>query len=136
MWGLTASYLLALVLHATGWTPSWDGWFGALVDGWLGLLPVWAPAAVCWLAAYRVRHRRLEVVLAAAAVTSYALGDTYYLTMTVSGGSLPFPSLADVGYLLVYPLLFTALTLLVRRQGLLHVLVTGWVRRLGGPVWS
>ena len=50
MWILAGGYVLALGLHAAGIGPSWDGWFGTFVDGWLGLLTVWAPAAVCWLA--------------------------------------------------------------------------------------
>jgi diguanylate cyclase (GGDEF)-like protein len=116
MWLLAAAYVIALALHAVGLSPAWDGWFGTLVDGWLGLLTVWAPAAVCWLAAHRVRFRRAEVVLAAAAITSFALGDTVYLLITAGGATVPFPSLADVGYLLVYPLLLAALALTVRRH--------------------
>ncbi len=125
MWLLLAAYLVALALHGLGWSPAWDGWFGTFVDGWLGLLTVWVPAAVCWLAAYRVGRRRPEVLLAAAAVTSFAAGDTYYLLMTFDGRSLPFPSLADVGYLLVYPLLLAALAVTVRRHA----------RGLGPSVW-
>ena len=116
MWLLGAVYVAALALRGVGWGPAWEGWFSTFVDGWLGMLTVWAPAAVCWLAVYRVGRRRPEVLLAAAAVTSYAAGDTYYILMTVDGGSLPFPSPADVGYLLVYPLLLAALTVTVRRH--------------------
>jgi diguanylate cyclase (GGDEF)-like protein len=116
MWLFAAAYVAALALHGAGWGPAWEGWFGTFVDGWLGMLTVWAPAAVCWLAVSRVGRRRPEVLLAAAAVTSYAAGDTYYILMTSGGGSLPFPSPADVAYLLVYPLLLAALTVTVRRQ--------------------
>ena len=116
MWLLAAAYVAALALHGVGWGPAWEGWFGTFVDGWLGLLTVWAPAAVCWLAAYRVRLRRPGVLLAAAAVTSYAAGDTYFVLMTFGAGPLPFPSPADVGYLLVYPLLLAALVVMVRRH--------------------
>jgi diguanylate cyclase (GGDEF)-like protein len=116
MWLLGAVYVAALALRGVGWGPAWEGWFSTFVDVWLGMLTVWAPAAVCWLAVYRVGRRRPEVLLAAAALTSYAAGDTYYILMTVGGGSLPFPSPADVGYLLVYPLLLAALTVTVRRH--------------------
>jgi diguanylate cyclase len=125
MWLLLAAYLAALALHSAGWSPAWDGWFDTFVDGWLGLLTVWAPAGVCWLAAYRVGVRRPEVLLAAAALTSFAAGDTYYLFMTLDGRSLPFPSPADVGYLLVYPLLLAALAVMFRRHA----------RGLGPSVW-
>jgi diguanylate cyclase len=70
--------------------------------------------AVCWLAVYRVGLRRPEVLLSAAAVTSYAAGDTYYVLKTGWGGTLPFPSLADVGYLAFYPLMLAALVVAVR----------------------
>jgi diguanylate cyclase (GGDEF)-like protein len=103
-------------LRGVGWGPASDAWFSTFVDGWLGTLTVWAPAAVCWLAVYRVGRRHPHVLLAAAAVTSFAVGDTYYLLMTAGGGSVPFPSPADVGYLLVYPLLLAALTVAVRRN--------------------
>jgi len=116
MWLLGGAYVAALALRGVGWGPASEGWFSTFVDRWLGMLTVWAPAAVCWLAVYRVGRRRPEVLLAAAAVTSFAAGDTYYLLMTVGGGSLPFPSPADVGYLLVYPLLLAALIVTVRRH--------------------
>ena len=87
-----------------------------LVDGWLSLLTDWVPAAVCWLAVSRVGFRRREVSLAAAAVTSLAAGDIYYVGPPVSGGSAPFLSLGDVGYLLFYTLMLAALVAVVRRD--------------------
>jgi diguanylate cyclase (GGDEF)-like protein len=87
-----------------------------LVDVWLSLLTDWVPAAVCWLAVARVGFRRWEVFLAAAAVTSLAAGDIYYVAPPVSGGSTPFLSLGDVGYLLFYTLMLAALVAVVRRD--------------------
>ena len=120
MWLLGGTYVAGLALRGTGTGPTWEGFFSTVVDGWLGLLTVWAPAAVSWAAASKVGRRRPEASLAAAAVTSFAVGDTYYLLMTAGGGSLPFPSPADIGYLLVYPLLLAALIVTVRSyaQGL------------------
>src|SRR5674476_651817 len=71
MWLLGGAYVAALALRGVGWGPASEGWFSTFVDGWLGMLTGWAPAAVCWLAVYRVGRRRPEVLLAAAAVTSY-----------------------------------------------------------------
>jgi diguanylate cyclase (GGDEF)-like protein len=122
---LGVAYVAALALRSVGWGPASEGWFSTVVDGWLGMLTVWAPAAVCWLAVHRVGRRRPEVLLAAGAVTSFAVGDTYYLLMTIGGGSVPFPSPADVGYLLVYPLLLAAVT----------VTVSGRARGLAPSVW-
>src|ERR1035437_1289703 len=111
---LLAAYAAGLALYGTGWGLAGEAWFNTVVNGWMGELVLWAPAAVCWMAFYRVGLRRPEVLLAAA-VTAFAAGDTYYTVMTVGGGSLPYPSLADVGYLLVYPLMLAALAVTVRR---------------------
>jgi diguanylate cyclase (GGDEF)-like protein len=125
MWLLATAYVAALALHGAGWGPAMGAWFDTTVNGWLGLLTLWMPMAVCWLAVYRVGLRRPEVLLSAAAVTSYAAGDTYYVLKTVGGGSLPFPSLADVGYLAFYPLMLAALVVAVRPH----------VRGLTSSVW-
>jgi diguanylate cyclase (GGDEF)-like protein len=113
---LLAAYAAGLALYGTGWGLAGEAWFNTVVNGWMGELVLWAPAAVCWMAVYQVGLRRPEVLLAAAAVTAFAAGDTYYTVMTVGGGSLPYPSLADVGYLLVYPLMLAALAVTVRRS--------------------
>ncbi len=125
MWLLGTAYLAALVWHSAGWDPTQEAWFEPLVDGWLGFLTAWAPAVVCWLAVYRMQRRSPELLLSAAALTSFAAGDTYYLLMSVGGGPVPFPSPADLGYLLVYPLLMAALAVTVRR----------YARGLGPSVW-
>ena len=119
MWAmglLLVAYVVGLALYDGAWAPGNEAWFNTVVNGWLGELVLWAPAAVCWLAVYRIGFRRPEVLLAAAAVTAFAAGDLYYTLMTVGGGSLPYPSLADVGYLLVYPLMLAALGVTVRRH--------------------
>jgi len=86
-----------------------------VVDVWLSLLTSWLPAALCWVAVARAGLRRWEVLLAAAAVTAVAAGDTYYAPVVV-GWSPPFPSPGDVGYLLFYVLMLAALALVVRRD--------------------
>ncbi len=116
MWLLAGGYVASLALHALDQGPDWDSGFGTFVDGWLGLLTVWMPAVVCWLSAWRTGFRRTEIILAAAAVTAFAVGDTYYVLMSWGGRELPFPSPADVGYLLVYPLLLAALAVTVSRH--------------------
>jgi diguanylate cyclase (GGDEF)-like protein len=112
---LLVAYVAGLALYGARWGLVGEAWFNTVVNGWLGELVLWAPAVVCWMAVYRVGLRRPEVLFAAGAVTAFAAGDTYYTVMTVSGGSLPYPSLADGGYLLVYPLMLAALAVTVRR---------------------
>ena len=72
------------------------------------------------MALSRAGFRRLEVVFAAAAVTSFAAGDTLFVLL-----SAPEFSLADVGYLSFYLLMLAALVVVVHRH----------VRRLASSVW-
>ena len=114
--GLVWAMGLFLVAYAGGLALPGDAG-NAVVDLWLGLLTVWMPAAVCWLAVWRVGFRRWEVLLVAAAATSFAAGNTYYvLAASATGWSLPFPSPGDVGYLGFYPLMLAALALTVRHR--------------------
>jgi diguanylate cyclase (GGDEF)-like protein len=106
----------ALVLHGDTRT--------LVVDG-LGLVAVWVSVGVCWLAASRVGFRRAEVPLAAAAVTSFAAGLTYYGAVVAGGGPVPLVSFADVPSLLFYPLMLAALVMAVRHH----------LRELASSVW-
>ena len=108
MWLLLAAYFAGLFLPGDA--------FSVVVDGWLGSLTQFVPAIVCWTALGRTRTRRLQVGFAAAAVTSFALANAYYIVSLAGARSLPFPSPADVGYLLFYPLTLAALVALVYRQ--------------------
>ena len=46
MWLFAGTYVAALGLRGVGWGPASEGWFSTFVDGWLGMLTDWAPAAV------------------------------------------------------------------------------------------
>ncbi len=60
-------------------------------------------------------RRRLPWVLLAAVVLLFSAGDATYNVLTeVLGQDNPYPSLADVFYLTMYPLLAAALLLFVR----------------------
>ena len=87
-----------------------------VVTAALGLSSIWVPTALCWTAVYRVRLRRPEVLLAAAAVTSWTVGSTYYVGLQTTAGPVPFPSFADVGSALFYTLMAAALVVAVHRQ--------------------
>jgi len=125
MWLFVVAFAGALALRGVGLIPVLDGGSDLVVNHWLGQLTEWVPAAVCWLAVYRFGFRRWEVPLAAAAVTSYAVGNAYYLVMLAGAGSLPFPSPGDVAYLLFYPLMLAAVVVAVSRR----------LRGLASSVW-
>ncbi len=108
MIGLDALFLVGLIASS--------GHTNGLVSVWLSSATQWVPVAIFWLAAWRARFARLELTLAAAGITLSALGDTYYSLAMDGDGYLAFPSPADAGYLLFYPLMVAALVVLVRRQ--------------------
>jgi diguanylate cyclase (GGDEF)-like protein len=125
MWIFLGLYLAGLMVHGSGFNP--------LVDLWLGMPASWAPAAVAWLAAYRARNH-LAVAFVAMALSAFAAGSTVYVSSLAGASSLPFPSPADVGYLLFYPLVLSGLFvyLLPLRQRLARsVLLDAVVGSLG-----
>ncbi|TFC18167.1 diguanylate cyclase [Cryobacterium algoritolerans] len=105
---MLAVYLAGLVLPVDGLRP--------FVNGWLGTITQWIPAVLCWRAVYRTGFRRMIVLLAAGAVTVFASANNYYLLVLGDGVALSFPSPADFGYLLFYPLMLGSLAILVHRQ--------------------
>lgn len=87
-----------------------------IVNVGLSLASQWVPVSVFWLVAARTGFRQPAVLLAGAAVTVSAIGDSYWALSADADGHLPFPSPADVGYLLFYPLMVAALLVLARRR--------------------
>ena len=74
-------------------------------------------AAAAVLVGVRVHRpaRRLPWYLLSAVLVSFSFGDTTYNVLTdFLGLRRPFPSVADVFYLLVYPMLATALLIFIR----------------------
>jgi diguanylate cyclase (GGDEF)-like protein len=110
MWGEVLGVACAAGLHLRGVQLS------PVVTAVLGISSIWVPTAVCWLAVSRVGLRRPEVLLAAAAVTSWSVGSTYYVGLQTMAGPVPFPSFADVGSSLFYVLILAALVVAVHRQ--------------------
>ena len=109
-----AMWLLMIVVVVASLTMSGDA-RTHVVDG-LGLLAVYMSAGVCWLAVLRVGLRRWEVLLSAAAVTSFAIGLTYLAVVLAGGGAVLSPSPADVPYTLFYPLMLSALAVAVHHH--------------------
>ncbi len=87
-----------------------------LVDVVLSISTQWIAVLVFIAAAVRTGFRRIEIVLATAAVAFSAFGDTFYALAADSDGYLVSPSLADAGYLLFYPFMVAAIAVLARRQ--------------------
>ncbi|WP_181036340.1 bifunctional diguanylate cyclase/phosphodiesterase [Arthrobacter sp. B1805] len=104
---VSAAYAAAVVLK-----PSEE--FDPLVDGALGLVAMWVPAAVSWFTVCRAESRRPDILLSACAVSCWAAGTTYYVLYAAAGEDVPLPSPADFGYSGFYLLMLAALAFIVR----------------------
>lgn len=92
------------------------GRFSPVLAGVIGLLSVGMPTWTCWSA---VRHRSRGFTdgrLAAAAVTAFAAGTVWNLVTVALTGSLPAPSLGDIGFMTFYPLILGALVMNLRHH--------------------
>ncbi len=59
-------------------------------------------------------------------LTSWSLADTYWTVAFENVKHIPYPSLADVGYLMAIPFFFAAIALMIRhRVG--HFTLTRWL---------
>ena len=121
------------------------------VDNVVETAAAFAAAVACWVTARRVEAwRRRPWVLLAVSMASWGLGQAAWTYFESIAGQSPFPSVADVGYLLSVP--FAAAAMLTfpsheRRVTLVRVLVDGitvalaalgvsWVLVLGRVVES
>jgi hypothetical protein len=75
---------------------------------------LWAAAAMCFAGALRATRSRTPWLLFAAALASWAIGDTIWSIRFGSDSNTPVTSVSDVFWLAWYPLALTALALLVR----------------------
>ena len=121
MWVLLIGYAIGLFAS-----------FGPVFTGSLSLITAGLPALLCWAAALCAERGRTQLILVSAAMTAFTLGSTYYLL--AGAATLSFPSPADIGYTLFYPLILAGLAVLVHRQrGEIprSVLVDGAIGSLG-----
>jgi len=74
-------------------------------------------ALVCGWRAIAVREARTAWALFAAGLLAWGLGDLYFTLALWDLDEIPVPSIADVGYLGLYPCFFGGLALLARARG-------------------
>jgi two-component system cell cycle response regulator len=97
--------------------------FGAFCERWLYEAVSPLTALSCVIGGAR-RPERLAWWCVGLAILSWGAGDIYYTFALEGGASIPYPSLADAGYLGFYPLAYAGLVLLVRSTS------AGFVRTL------
>ncbi|WP_187393270.1 bifunctional diguanylate cyclase/phosphodiesterase [Arthrobacter echini] len=73
-------------------------------------------AGLCWIVVIRARVHRAPLVLGASAVSAFALADLYFVLALDGSAAIGFNVVSDVGYLLFYPLVISALMVLVAPQ--------------------
>ena len=110
---LATMFFGVLMLALTGAFYAFPAWHLVL---WSALALSSAAAIVIGLLIHRPTYP-LPWWLLALAVTVFAAGDTTYNVLTtILGQERPFPSLADVFYLAMYPLAAAGLVLLIKRR--------------------
>ncbi len=77
---------------------------------------MWAGAALCLIRAARVAQQRLVWLLVGLGCVLWVAADTYYQVVATQMRPVPIPSIADVGYLGFYPLMFAGIVLLARER--------------------
>src|SRR5438874_2514770 len=86
------------------------------LNDWVSNTVMLAAGAVCIVRGVLYRRDRLAWILMGAAVAVWGIGDTVW-TFTVAGlADPPFPSIADIGFLAVYPPAYVAIVLLLRSR--------------------
>jgi diguanylate cyclase (GGDEF)-like protein len=104
-------WVAACELHALG-----VSWIPVGPVKWLHLLVMSAGAGLILLRAVRRREERWAWALLGLGVLAWVLGELYFTVVLWSDASPPVPSPADVGYLLLPPLVFGGLVLLARSR--------------------
>lgn len=107
---------LTMLVFVTGLSAHGSGGFNRATDGVIGIATDILPPALCWAIAARAGTRRLETAFLAGGISAFGLGDAISRVAEMRNATLPFPSIADVFYLIFYPLILAALALAVRRK--------------------
>ncbi len=89
---------------------------GSLFDNWVYDGVMLGSAGLCLSRFALVGAERSAWGLIGAALLFWALADVYWTAVVQGPGPDPFPSLADIGYLAFYPLVFAGMALLVRAR--------------------
>ncbi|HST85586.1 MAG TPA: bifunctional diguanylate cyclase/phosphodiesterase [Kineosporiaceae bacterium] len=90
--------------------------YSLLIDGILGNAVLALPALACLVRAAVAAPQRLAFTLIGLAAAAFTVGNLIYIFDVQFISPVPYPSLADIGYLLPYPLLLAAVAVLAYPQ--------------------
>ncbi|MDQ1695810.1 MAG: diguanylate cyclase [Frankiaceae bacterium] len=115
---LRRSLIVALLAYTATTVPGVRGEAGynAVLDGWLQNAVLIAATLLMFLRVCLVRRDRLQWVLLGIGVGLYTAGDTIYFAWVQFQTPLPYPSIADVLWLAVYPFLYAGLVIACRHR--------------------
>jgi diguanylate cyclase (GGDEF)-like protein len=119
MAALLTAYIASLVIRSN--TDSWP-W----VDGWGVCIYEVILVAMLFARGFSGRPGRMVPLVLGCAVLAWALGDTVLTWETGNGGNPPAPSLADAFYMAFYPIAYTAIVLMLRKE-LKRLLPSTWL---------
>ena len=106
--GVLGMYLISFWFRTPG--------YSLAIDGLLGNAVLALPAIVCLIRAVVIPAQRLAFALIGLAAAAFTAGNVTYIFHVQFLDPVPYPSTADIGYLLPYPLLLTAVVALARSQ--------------------
>ncbi|MDQ1705343.1 MAG: diguanylate cyclase [Frankiaceae bacterium] len=89
--------------------------YNVLIDGWLHNATLVGASLLIFLRAYLVREDRAAWVLVASGIGFFAMGTISLVSWVQYIVPAPYPSVADVGWLAFYPLLYVGLVVAARR---------------------
>ncbi len=115
---LLAAYVVTALLRSSGQVYPWLDRYAVAGFGF-------AVAAVCLWRAHTHAQNRVAVTFLGLALVSWSTGELLASILSIQGAETATPSIADVFFLLFYPLTYVALTLLVQAR----------IGRLGRPNW-
>jgi two-component system cell cycle response regulator len=112
-------------LCAVEFTFHLSGDLRTVLNEWVYNNVMLAAGAACVARGILVPRDRLAWILMGSAVGAWGIGDTIWTFTVANDPSPPFPSIADIGFLAVYPPAYAAIVLLLRSR-------TGTLR---GSLW-
>ncbi len=116
LWSLLGLACLGVAAHALWVSGVGQGEADVLIDEWVYNAVLVLAAAVCVLKGLVTPDERWIWICFGLGVGAWTAGDIYWTVALIDVKHPPYPSLADAGYLLVYPFMYVAVLLLVRRR--------------------
>ena len=116
LWILLGLASLGVAAHAVWVAGVGQGEADVLIDEWVYNAVLVLAAVVCLLKALVTPSERWIWVCFGLGVGAWTAGDIYWTVALIDVKHPPYPSLADAGYLLVYPFMYVGVLLLIRQR--------------------